>query len=188
MVELERVGIYVDGQNFLRRVAEHFNVSQDRLAAFDMTRFIEYAAGDNRLHIVRKVFFDNRATEEAISYGYVLPFRTAVHAMNRRHGFEINREGEITYARNSKQFSEKGVDVAMALSVYEDVRDGRVKTAVLLTADRDIKPVVRRLEKHDGRAIQIDIEGFHASYLGVNSGNYWYVKQSELAQCMPLSQ
>lgn len=159
----ERVYVYIDGGNL------YYNLKENGCSSmkFDFKKFAKSFLGDRKQEGVRyyigqiKPKNGNKKSQELHKHQQILFERL------KKAGFYIVR-GRIRQI--GKTFTEKGVDVRIAIDLIEGAYEDRYDTAILISSDGDIAPAVE-MARRKGK--KVEVVGFihKPSYILIQNAN-----------------
>lgn len=167
----ERVAIFIDGQNF-RRIM--YSVCHN--SKLDYAKFIQSLVGERQF--VKAYYFDAPLLQgegrDEQKYNGQQKFYTALSYIP---GLELvfgNRvEKQFFCPKCREEYSvtrEKGVDILIASYMFMGAVNNQYDTAILLSGDADLAPIVETIHKLERRAKRVENVFFsygHANALGV---------------------
>ena len=162
--------VYIDGENFLFRVA---NVlirkgkvsSKDEIAAFDFRYLIETAlSGDNlliRYYGTRLKVIKQTPELEEKTIGIIAVKKQLASVLSKQGIEVINsgrlklRDGDICQKCGGRDLhlQEKGVDVSIAADMVSESRKGR--SLYLVSSDADLLPVLKKAKAAQAEVIYV---------------------------------
>ncbi len=159
--------LYIDGQNFLRRIREVLR--RRRVADVDITKYDFWG-------LLNHVF---RATQVDLASIYIARVRPhkdtaekSEELMKREEQLKSHLESQgIRYITagtvrsrmvdGELTFEEKGVDVTLAVEMTVDICAGTVGTIILGSSDSDMQPVIKLAKE---RGVKLIYLGFQTRY------------------------
>jgi hypothetical protein len=153
---LSRVGVFIDWQNVYMEARRAFGLTEEagRRGVFDPVELARILAFGNRRgdggQLVRVEIHRGLPDPERnpIGNSAVLRQRDAWVAGNE--GLVHPRLRPLRYNRETGKPEEKGVDVALALAVVENVVSDFVDVAILFSHDTDLMPAVEAVRRLAG--------------------------------------
>ena len=154
-------GSFVDGSWF-QKIAEYFKHEHTVNAFPSILEIKEWTRSDLAKKtgtVTESVIF-----KKAVSFNGILPpdylckdLKKAIPSIIRNHalveaGFELSL---LPVERGSNGFLQKGVDVELALTVYEKAVSENLDIVVLFAGDADFVPLLRRLERAGIRTLLV---------------------------------
>lgn len=168
--------LYVDGENFLFKVADILKANGDIQNKSDIIRFSlsiicrsalsEYTIDERRFYAAKvHLHTDTPALERQSRIIIESQRRLKRSLINDGNEFVVSgnvRLQEIVPATTKKPiryiFKEKGTDVQLAVDVLAAICDKKVSTILLLSSDSDMQPVVREAKKRGCRVVYVGFE------------------------------
>jgi cold shock CspA family protein len=151
-----RIGIFYDGV-FFSRGSNYFNYCHERRARIRIGGLHELICAEvatsqgsdpRDCQVVEAHYFRGRlAASEADARDLLL--------RERKFDDVLAREGILTHYSEMTSRGEKGVDVALALQVFECASAGKLDICVLITGDGDFLPLVRKLKAASVRVMVV---------------------------------
>lgn len=168
---LTRIGIFYDGNYFWHVSTFYYqhHERKSRLSVRGLHRFIreqvahEEGTTEQRCKIVDAHYFRGRlsASEAAKASGDVLYYERLFDDVLNSEGILMHH---LPLSRNAKgKKKEKGVDVLFALETYERALKDELDVVVLVAADGDYIPLVRKLHT---LGIRVMVIGWELEHLG----------------------
>lgn len=170
-----RVYVYIDGSNFYRNLKQIDCASMN----FKFKEFIDRFIGDRKLEGVRyyigqvKKIDGNKESEKLYKHQQILFEKL------KKMDFYIVR-GRIRELGG--KFSEKGVDVRIAIDLIEGAYENRYDEAILISSDGDLAPAVEMVAR---KKKKIEVVGFEHKpcYSLIQKANKYYsLKKSDLEE------
>lgn len=168
--------LYVDGENFLFKVADVLKANGDIKSKSDITKFnlstlcetalSEYPIDERRFYAARvHLHRDTPALERKSRIIIESQRRLKRSLMNDGNVFVMSgnvRLQETVPAVANKPagyiFKEKGTDVQLAIDVLAGICDEKVSTVLLLSSDSDMQPVVKEAKRRGCRIVYVGFE------------------------------
>ena len=168
---MTRIGIFYDGNYFWHVSTFYYqhHERKSRLSVRGLHRFIreqvahEEGTTEQRCKIVDAHYFRGRlsASEAAKASGDVLYYERLFDDVLNSEGILMHH---LPLSRNAKgKKKEKGVDVLFALETYERALKDELDVVVLVAADGDYIPLVRKLHT---LGIRVMVIGWELEHLG----------------------
>jgi uncharacterized protein (TIGR00288 family) len=153
--------VYIDGQNFLYKVAEKLTVAKyvkdkQDVSAIDIPYLLKQVFPNEKMSIR---FYGVAKIKQQRNFGKAIYNKSVKFADNLRKmrnclaktGVEYRATGLLKVRDSDKckkcgatdyKFMEKGVDVGLAVDMVRDVMSGSVDHIILLSSDMDIMPAI----------------------------------------------
>lgn len=176
MAGKKRTVLYVDGENFLFKVADVLKKSGNVKHKPEITKFhfselmksalSEYKVDETRFYAAKlHLHKDTKALEKQSMTVIESQRRLKRNLMNDGVDFIISghvRLQDTVPAKKGKParyiFKEKGTDVQLAVDALAGVCDGEVDTVLLLSSDSDMQPVVKEVKKRGAWVVYVGFE------------------------------
>jgi len=165
--------LYIDGENFLFKVADILKSAKLIKEKSDITRL--------KVSYLKDILGKVNKIGQVQFYSAKLHFYTESNTLRKKSeiliesqrrlkryltndGAEFVMSGHVRLQnfvpadknhREKVSFKEKGVDVRLAIDIMADVCDGKTKTIFLASSDSDMIPVVREAQKRKCRVIYV---------------------------------
>ncbi len=168
--------LYVDGENFLFKVAEILIASNNITFKHEITKFSfsilcdialsDYTINERRFYAA-KVHLHEDTPELKNKSLTIINSQRKLKRNLTNEGTEFISSGNVrlqdiipaTKKQKTKYiFKEKGTDVKMAVDMLSGVCDGLTSTVLMLSSDSDMQPVVKEITKRGGKVIYIGFE------------------------------
>ena len=181
MPQNKRVYVYMDGSNF------YWNLKETGFANmnFKFKEFIDSLIGDRKLEGIRYYIAQVRPIDGDEKSQKLHKKQQILFEKLKKAGVYIVR-GKIRQI--GKVFTEKGVDVRIAIDLIEGAYENRYDEAVLISSDGDLTPAVEMVIRKNKK---IEIVGFEHKpcYSLIQKANKYYsLKKSDLASFIPENQ
>lgn len=168
--------LYVDGENFLFKVADILKANKNVRYKYEITQFsfamlcetaLSEHSVDDRKYYAAKVHFHDDTPELAKKSNQIIESQRRLKRNLTNDGTSFISSGNVRLqdiipaTRNSPVkyiFKEKGTDVQLAVGILSDVCDGNVSTVLILSSDSDMQPVVREVKRRGGRIVYVGFE------------------------------
>lgn len=168
--------LYVDGENFLFKVAGILKANKNIRHKSEITKFClsmlcetalsEYAIDEKKFYAAKvHLHRDTPALERKSRIIIESQRRLKRSLVNDGNEFIISgnvRLQDIVPASGNKPikyiFKEKGTDVQLAVDVLAGICDKEVGTILLLSSDSDMQPIVKEAKKRGCRVVYIGFE------------------------------
>jgi uncharacterized LabA/DUF88 family protein len=165
--------LYIDGENFLFKVADILKKAKLIKEKSDITRLKISHLKDilsKRNKITETQFYAAKLHLYTESKSLRKKSETLIESQRRLKRYLTNDKAKFIMSghvrlqsfvpadknhREKVLFKEKGVDVRLAIDIMADVCDGKVKTVFLASSDSDMIPVVREAQKRKCRVIYV---------------------------------
>lgn len=174
----ERIYVYIDGGNFYYNLKENDCASMN----FLFKKFIGSLVGKRKLEGVRYYIGQIRPQNNDKQSQELHRHQQVLFEKLKKAGFYIIR-GHIRQI--GKIFTEKGVDVRIAIDLVEGAYEDRYDRAILISSDGDLAPAVEMVTK---KGKKVEIVGFDhkPSYALIQRANTYYsIKKSDLKKFLP---
>lgn len=176
MTDSKKTILYVDGENFLFKVADILKANgsirhKPEITKFYFSRLLKSALSEHNVNEVRfyaaKLHQHNntRALLEQSKKVIESQRRLKRSLMNDGVNFIISghvRLQEMVPAQGKQHarfiFKEKGTDVRLAIDALADVCDSNVDKILLLSSDSDMQPMVREVKKRNVEIVYVGFE------------------------------
>jgi len=186
-----RTILFIDGENFLKKVKDVFE-SQGK------------SAPDFHLYNFRGLFdkvLDGVQIDEGIFYfaklrehqntikksRQLIDQRRLLKTHLENTGFRViikgNVRGQLIKNHKGKEvliFKEKGVDVKIAVDMVSFSCDGKIKTAVIASSDSDLQPAIEELMKRNIERIYLGFEHLPNKGLTYTTNRTILIRNSEI--------
>jgi uncharacterized LabA/DUF88 family protein len=165
--------MYIDGENFLFKVADILQQSKIIKEKSDITKLkLSYIKNETlEMHKINSVQFyaaklhqySNSKSLEKKS-GILIESQRRLKRYLENDGVKFIMSGHVRLQnyvaarkgmREKVTFKEKGVDVRLAIDIMVDVCDKKVKTVYLLSSDSDMIPVVREVRARGAKVVYV---------------------------------
>lgn len=131
-----RVCIYIDGQNLYNAINKRLNFYY---SSFSLSEFFDSLVGAHREKIATRYYVGQ------VKQFNDDPDSKRIYDSQQKTLQKLKSEGIYTVLgriqKIGKQYREKGVDVKMAIDLVEGFYEDRYDTAIVISADTDLKPV-----------------------------------------------
>ncbi|HBB02766.1 MAG: hypothetical protein US89_C0009G0052 [Candidatus Peregrinibacteria bacterium GW2011_GWF2_38_29] len=144
MDKKERVYVYIDGSNLYHNLRR----SNCGHINFNFKKFVNYFVKDRKL--------------EGVGY-YIGQIRPIDNNKKSQRLHRFQQIGNI--------FTEKGVDVRIAIDLVEGAYENRYDKAILISSDGDLAPAIEMV-KRKNKAVEIVSFKDNPSYLLMQKANY----------------
>lgn len=174
----DRIYIYIDGGNFYYNLKENEGASMN----FMFKEFIKTFIGNRKLEGVRYYIGQIRPQENDKKSQALHKHQQMLFEKLKKAGFYIVR-GHIRQI--GKIFTEKGVDVRIAIDLLEGAYENRYDRAILISSDGDLAPAVEMVTR---KGKKVEVVGFEhkTSYALMQRANVYHsVKKSDLKKFLP---
>lgn len=163
---MERVYVYIDGGNLYHNLKENDCASMD----FNFKELIQSLVKDRKLEGVRYYIGQVRPVEGNKKSEELHRHQQILFEKIKKAGFYIVR-GRLQQL--GKIFTEKGVDVRIAIDIIEGAYENRYDTALLITSDGDLAPAI---EMAVLKRKKIEVVGFEhkPSYALMQKANVYH--------------
>lgn len=168
--------LYIDGENFLFKVADVLRKNNDIRHKSEITKFnvsmlcetalSEYDISEKRFYAAKVHLHKDTPALERKSLQIIESQRRLKRSLTN-DGTNFIASGnvrlqEVLPATGNTPaqfvFKEKGTDVQMAVDILSDVCDGTVSTILILSSDSDMQPVVKEAKRRGCRVVYIGFE------------------------------
>lgn len=172
-MNMERVYVYIDGGNF------YYNLKENDCASmqFKFKEFVEHLVGNRLLAGVRYYIGQIRPNDKNEQSQRIHRHQQILFEKLKKADFYIVR-GRIRQIGNV--FTEKGVDVRIAIDLVEGAYENRYDTAMLISSDGDLAPAIEMIVRKNKR---IEVVGFEhkPSYALIQQANFYHsIKKLDL--------
>jgi uncharacterized protein (TIGR00288 family) len=168
--------LYVDGENFLFKVADILKQSGDiahksEIHKFTLSMLCDTALSDftvdERRFYAAKVHVHKDTPDLERKSNAIVQSQRKLKRSLMNDGIDFIASGNVrlqeTVPATDRQpakfiFKEKGTDVQMAVDILAAVCDNDVTTILLLSSDSDMQPVVKEAKKRGARVVYIGFE------------------------------
>lgn len=178
MNKKERIYVYIDGGNL------YYNLKENGCSSinFSFKEFIKSFIGNRKLEGVRYYIGQIKAIDRNKKSQSLHRHQQILFEKLKKAGFYIVR-GHIRQI--GKIFTEKGVDVRIAIDLVEGAYEDRYDKAILISSDGDLAPAVEMVTR---KGKKVEIVGFDhkPSYALVQKANIYHsIKKSDLKKFCP---
>jgi len=176
--KLTRIGVFYDG-NFFFHASNYYTYFHRRRARISIAGLHEFIRAD----VAARENVDVRYCQivDAHYFRGRLPASEAEerHLLLKERSFDdvLTRAGVVTHYLPLSQNVEKGIDVWLALEVFELAMYKRFSVAVLVTGDGDYVPLVRKLNTLGTRVMVL---GWDFKYMDANN----YERETRTSQAL----
>ena len=147
---VERIAIFVDGSNFYHYLRE---LGLTKLIDFDYSEFAQHLARGRT--VVSATYYIGKVRSSGDAKGEELRrWQQKLVARLQNMGWHVEY-GHMM--KNDGLFTEKGVDVHIAVDLLTGAYDSRYDTAVLVSSDTDLIPAVQGVR---GKRKKVEYIGF----------------------------
>ena len=168
--------LYIDGENFLFKVAEilkKYDLIKDKSEITKVKISHLVSIIENLYKVDKVVFYTARLHKYTESKSLAKKSEQLIETRRRlkryltNDGVEFITSGNVrlqeyipakTGRRERALFKEKGVDVQLAIDIITDVCDRSVKTVLLGSSDSDMVPVVRKAQERGAKVVYVGFE------------------------------
>jgi len=162
ILKKERVAVYIDGSNFYGYLKDK-EINFPKGIKFDFKKFVDFLVGNNRKLVSKRyytgVFRNIDGTDKSKN---LVSGQQKFFTNLQKDGFTIKR-GRIMPL--GKLYKEKGTDVKISEDLIVGVVDDLYDTAILVSSDTDLIPVIRYIKYKNKK---VEYIGFaHAPSLGI---------------------
>ncbi|MBI4023128.1 NYN domain-containing protein [Candidatus Berkelbacteria bacterium] len=186
-----RTHLYIDGQNFIRRIREVLRRRQVR--DVDITKYDFWGLLN---HIFRTVQIDLASFYMARILPHEQTSEKSEELITREHDLKAHLErqgfryvtGGVVRSRikaGEVTFEEKGVDVTIAVEMTRDICDKIVGTVVLASSDSDMQPVVRVAKERGVEAVYVGFRQRYNKGLQLTASRSILVSNEDVARYYP---
>lgn len=187
----KRTHLYLDGQNFLRRIAEV--IRRRGVAEYDVTKFDFWG-------LLNHVFRSQQVDLASIYIARVRPYEdtkekseelmtreAALKELLERQGFRYVTGGTVrARARGGEvTFEEKGVDVTIAVEITRDILEGNVQTVILGSSDSDLQPVVKLAKEKKVKLVYLASRARYNRGLQATADQTVFIEANDIARFYP---
>ena len=160
----ERVYVYIDGSNL------YYNLKRNNCSSvnFDFKAFIDSFVGDRRLEGVRYYIGHVIKKRGDLKRERLYWFQKELFCRLRVAEFHIVK-GRIR--RIGNVFTEKGVDVRIAIDLVEGAYENHYDKALLVSSDGDLAPAIDMVRRKN-KAVEIVSFKDNPSYSLIQKANY----------------
>lgn len=144
--KIKRIGIFYDG-NYFARVSSYYNYHHERRSRISISGFHDFL----RAEVARQEETEARFCQVVDAHYYRGRLKAAeaeqrdVLLSERQFDDVLVREGVVAHYLPMGPGGEKGIDVLLALEAFEFAMYKHYDVVVLVTADGDFLPLVRKL-------------------------------------------
>ncbi len=139
----ERVELYIDGNNFFTLLRDNY-----RYVHVDYAKLAHELIGGR--YLVRSYFYTSRLDREVDTVRYDDQARF-LHRLEELEYFQLELG---TLALHGNSYTQKGIDVALAIHMLEGAYLDRYDTAILVSGDADFCPAVHAV-KARGKHVEV---------------------------------
>ncbi len=139
-MQSERAIVLIDGSNFYFKLKD---LKLHDLLAFDFSRFAHALVGDRKL--VKTVYYVGKVrTDGTLKAKIMHADQQRLFSHLRKHGFFYS----LGYLlRSDKKFSEKGVDVQIAVDMLVAAYENHCERMYLVSSDTDLIPAIQKVQE-----------------------------------------
>lgn len=139
-MQSERAIVLIDGSNFYFKLKD---LNLQDLLAFDFSRFAHALVGDRKLG--KTVYYVGKVrTDGTLKAKIMHADQQRLFSHLRKHGFFYS----LGYLlRSDKKFSEKGVDVQIAVDMLVAAYENHCERIYLVSSDTDLIPAIQKAQE-----------------------------------------
>ncbi|MBI4032117.1 NYN domain-containing protein [Candidatus Berkelbacteria bacterium] len=187
----QRTHLYLDGQNFLRRIAEVIRrrgVSDYDVTKVDFWGLLNHVFKDRQVDLASIYVARVRPYEDTKEKSEELMVReAALKELLERQGFRYVTGGTVRARARAGEvtFEEKGVDVTIAVEMTRDMLEGKVSTVILGSSDSDLQPVVKLAKEKGVKLIYLASRARYNRGLVATADETIFMEADDIARFYP---
>lgn len=164
-----RTILFVDGRNFLEKMEDVFEAEKMPFPSwhtYDFQALLDTVL--KGVEIKEKIFYfaKIKVHQETVEKSkYLIEQQRLLKTHLERQGFRVILGGVVRgnykegiHGKKILVFTEKGVDVSIAVDIVSAACDRRLERAVIASSDSDLQPAVRELKKRNAQSIYLGFE------------------------------
>lgn len=187
----QRTHLYLDGQNFLRRIKEV--IRRRGVTDFDVTKvdfwgLLNHVFRNRQVDLASIYFAQVRPYEDTKEKSEELMAReAALKELLERQGFRYVTGGIVRARTHGGEvtFEEKGVDVTIAVEITRDILEQTIGTVILGSSDSDLQPVVKLAKEKKVKLIYLASRARYNRGLQATADETVFMEAADIARFYP---